>query len=56
MPFFSFLGDDLGIRDIAQHDWERFINFYKFCHSRMRGPSPFSGAEREFIAAAAFGK
>ena len=51
MPFFSFLGEDSGMRDIAQHDRDRFIHLYKFCHSIMRDPSPFSDAEREFIAA-----
>ena len=51
MPFFSFLGEDSGMRDIAQHDRDRFIHLYKFCHSIMRDPSPSSDAEREFIAA-----
>tara|TARA_B100000029_G_scaffold360031_1_gene352919 strand:- start:2511 stop:3119 length:609 start_codon:yes stop_codon:yes gene_type:complete len=51
VPFFSFLDDDSGMRDIAQHDRERFIHLYKFCHAVMRDPSPFSDAEKEFIAA-----
>jgi uncharacterized peroxidase-related enzyme len=51
VPFFSFLSEDSGMRDIAQHDRDRFIHLYKFCEPVMRGPSPFSDAEREFIAA-----
>ena len=51
MPFFSFLSVDSGMRDIAQHNRDRFIHLYKFCESVMRDPSPFNDAEREFIAA-----
>lgn len=51
MPFFSFLGDNAGVGDIMTNDPERYLAIGKFTQDLLRGPSPFTVAERELIAA-----
>jgi len=51
MPFFSFLDDNSGVGDVMVHDPERYLPIGTFTQDLLRGPSPFSVAERELIAA-----
>lgn len=51
MPFFSFLDDSSGVGDVMVHQPELYQPLARFTQHLMRGPSPFSAAERELIAA-----
>jgi uncharacterized peroxidase-related enzyme len=51
MPFFRFLDDNAGVGDVMVHDPERYLPIGTFTQDLLRGPSPFSVAERELIAA-----
>lgn len=51
MPFFEFLDDNAGVRQIAASDPARFAPLALFTQSVLREESPLSVAERELIAA-----
>jgi uncharacterized peroxidase-related enzyme len=51
MPFFGFLDDNSGVGDIMVHDPERYLPLGTFTQDLLRGPSVFTVAERELIAA-----
>ncbi len=51
MPFFSYLDDNSGMRDIALHRPETYKHLGRFAQAVLRGPSPLTAAERELIAA-----
>jgi uncharacterized peroxidase-related enzyme len=51
MPFVKFLPESAGIGDLLTSDPERYLPVAAFTQALLRGPSPFSVAERELIAA-----
>ena len=51
MPFFHSLPKDAGVPDIQSSRPDLYDHWNKFRLALMRGPSPFSEAERELIAA-----
>ena len=51
MPFFKYLDEHADITDITFRDRKRLGPLDKVAQQIMRGPSPFSNAERELFAA-----
>ncbi len=51
MPFFEFLDEESGVTRIAEYHGAGFDHVAQFTEEVMRGPSAFSVAERELIAA-----
>ena len=51
VPFFSYLDDNSGMRQIAQHRFDIYKHLGRFAQAILRGPSPLTPAERELIAA-----
>lgn len=51
MPFFKYLDDSSGMRDISLHRPEMYKHLSRFAEEVLRAPSPLSRTEREVIAA-----